>query len=196
VTGSACGRCCSNCRPGNAKFAATMLIFTAQIKKFGPMGEKTGWTYIDLPWDLACTLKPENRRAFRVKGFLDQHAIEGVGLVPMGEGNFILVLNAGIRKNLRKQPGDQVQVRLEIDTAERPLSADLTACLEDDPPAQAFFQTLSKSHQKYFSDWIESAKTDGTKTNRIVQSLNALAAGQGFPEMIRANKKNSSEKEG
>jgi hypothetical protein len=44
------------------------------------------------------------------------------------------------------------------------------------------------SHQVYFSKWIESAKTNATKTKRIVMALTAFSKKQGYPEMIRENK--------
>jgi hypothetical protein len=40
----------------------------------------------------------------------------------------------------------------------------------------------------YFSKWIEEAKTSQTKTKRIAMAVTALGLGQGYPEMIRANK--------
>ena len=36
-----------------------MIQFTTTIHKFGVKGEKTGWTYIEIPADLAQQLKPE-----------------------------------------------------------------------------------------------------------------------------------------
>ncbi len=46
-----------------------MLKFTTTIKKFDKQGEKTGWTYIEIPAAIAQQLNPENRKSFRVKGF-------------------------------------------------------------------------------------------------------------------------------
>ena len=37
-------------------------------------------------------------------------------------------------------------------------------CLGDEPSADAFFKTLAGSHQRYFSKWIDDAKTVETKT--------------------------------
>ncbi|HQV55523.1 MAG TPA: YdeI/OmpD-associated family protein, partial [Chitinophagaceae bacterium] len=45
------------------------------------------------------------------------------------------------------------------------------------------------SHQKYFSKWIDAAKTEPTKVKRITMAVNALAKKVGYPEMIRAAKK-------
>ncbi|HVF97457.1 MAG TPA: YdeI/OmpD-associated family protein, partial [Flavisolibacter sp.] len=51
------------------------------------------------------------------------------------------------------------------------------------------FESLTKGHRLYFSKWIESAKTEPTKAKRIAMAVNALAKGWGYPEMMRANKK-------
>jgi hypothetical protein len=166
-----------------------MIRFKALIEQFREKGEKTGWSYIEVPLDIAEQLKPDNKKAFRVKGKLDNYAFENISLLPMGEGNFIMALNAVIRKAIKKQKGANGQVQMEIDTKEKPLSAVFLECLEEEPKGLKFFYTLPKSHQKYFSNWIESAKTDATKAKRIAQAVNALSAGLGFGEMVRMNKK-------
>ncbi|HYG39046.1 MAG TPA: YdeI/OmpD-associated family protein [Cytophagales bacterium] len=166
-----------------------MVRFTAIIDRFAQKGEKTGWSYILVPLDIAEQLLPGNKKSFRVKGKLDKYAFEGVGLLPMGEGNFIMALNGTIRKAIRKEKDDEVQVEMEVDTQEKPLSSDFIECLNDEPIALDFFNSLPKGHQRYFSNWIETAKTDHTKIKRIAQAVNALAMNFGFGEMIRMNKK-------
>ncbi|HEX8548518.1 MAG TPA: YdeI/OmpD-associated family protein [Cytophagaceae bacterium] len=170
-----------------------MIEFKETVKKFGIMGEKTGWTYIDIPLDLAEQLMPNTRKAFRVKGKIDDHSFSGVSLVPIGEGNYILAINATMRKAIKKQQGDKVLVKMELDLAEMTLSTDLLECLENDQEAKEYFFSLTKGHQRYFSNWIESAKTISTKTKRIAQSLNALSYHLSYSEMIRSNKKKTEE---
>lgn len=80
-----------------------MVEFIATIKKFDKQGEKTGWTYIEIPADFALQLNPENKKSFRVKGFLDDYSISGISLLPFGNGDFIMALNASIRKGLAKE---------------------------------------------------------------------------------------------
>jgi hypothetical protein len=132
--------------------------------------------------------KPNNKKSFRVKGFLDDYHFDGVAMVPMGGGDFIIAINAAMRKATMKRKGDTVQVKLEIDEKPYELCADFVACLQDEPKAASFFETLPKGHQNYFSKWIESAKTIETKTKRIVGSVNALSKGLGYGEMLRAMK--------
>jgi len=165
-----------------------MIIFTATIQKFAKQGEKTGWTYIEISASQAKKLKPDTKVSFRVKGSLDSFKIKQIALLPMGEGHFIMPLNAAMRKATGKKVGDKLKVSLEEDKSEFAFSEDFITCLQDDPVAFDFFQTLSGSHQKYFSKWIDSAKTSATKTKRIVMAVTALSKKQGYPEMIRANK--------
>ena len=96
------------------------------------MGEKTGWSYINVPAKLAQKLKPGNKRSFRVKGKLDNHSISGMALIPMGEGDFIMALKAAIRKTLRKQKGDTLEVWLEVDKKEIVPPRELLECLADE----------------------------------------------------------------
>lgn len=165
-----------------------MITYKTTILKFGKKGEKTGWTYIDVPADIAVKLKKGEKRSFRVKGKLDEYVISGVALIPMGEGAFIMPLNAQMRKKIMKKEGAMLNVSLQEDKSEFKFNHDLMACLEDEPSALRFFKTLSGSHQRYFSKWIDSAKTEETKAKRIAMAVNALTNNMGYPEMLRAKK--------
>lgn len=166
-----------------------MIQFTAIMKKFGDQGEKTGWTYIEIPADLAQKLKPNHKRSFRVKGKLDGYKISGVSLVPFGGGAFIMAVNATMRKGIGKRFGAMVRVQLQEDKKDFVFNKDFMDCLADEPAAGEFFRSLTGSHQRYFSKWIDSAKTIETKTKRIVMAVTALAKKMGYPEMIRSNQK-------
>ena len=165
-----------------------MISFTCTIRKFGSMGEKTGWTYIDIPKEVAEQMVPNNKKAFRVKGFFDEHSFEGISLVPMGGGDFILALNATIRKIIRKGEGAMLHVKIEKDEKQTIICAELLECLADEPAAQKYFLKLPKSHQNYYSRWIESAKSEQTKAKRIAQAVTACARQQHYGEMIRSLK--------
>ena len=169
-----------------------MVQFTTTILRFKEQGEKTGWSYINIPQKIAQELKPGNKKSFRVKGKLDNYAIKGVALMPMGGGEFIMPINATMRKAIGKRGGDKLNVQLTEDKKLPELSADLLECLADEPAAKEFFDSLPHSHRLYFSRWIESAKTAPTKAKRIAQAVSALAKKWGFSEMVRTNKKENS----
>jgi len=166
-----------------------MLQFITVIKKFGDKGEKTGWTYIEIPATIAEKVKPNNKKSFRVKGSLDNYSFEGLALIPMGEGNFIMALNATIRKNITKRVGATLKVTIEADNKPIKLNAELMECLSDEPECLSFFNELTPGHRKYFSNWIDSAKTEITKIKRLAQTMNALSNHQDYGEMIRAQKR-------
>lgn len=170
-----------------------MVHFSTVIYQFGENGDKTGWTYITIPATIAQQIKPGNKKTFRVKGKLDAFAIKGIALLPAGEGDFIMALNATIRKGIRKGKGDTLQVALTEDKEEIKPPTDFIDCLTDEPQAREHFNSLAKSHQNYFTKWINEAKTPQTRDKRIAQSVSALAKGWGYGEMIRALKKDKEE---
>ncbi len=165
-----------------------MISFTATIKKFDKKGEKTGWTYIEIPQDIAEELKPGCKKSFRVKGKLDAFAIEQVALMPMGDGSFIMALNAAMRKGIAKKEGAMLNVKLQEDRKQYELDTEFMECLADEPAAYEFFMSKSKSHQRYYSKWIESAKTTSTKTKRIAMAVSSLMKKMDFGEMLRAQR--------
>ena len=166
-----------------------MINFTTTLKKFREQGEKTGWTYIEVSAEIAQQLKSNYKKSYRVKITLDGVLFEAVAMVPMGEGNFILAINATMRKEIGKQKGESVQVTMEVDEKGYVLNSDFVACLEDDNKASEYFYSLPQGHQNYFSKWIESAKTIETKTKRIANSITYLSKGLGYADMIKGTKK-------
>jgi hypothetical protein len=166
-----------------------MVTFVAIILKFGKMGEKTGWTYVNIPADVAQQLKPGNRKSFRVRGKLDHYAIAGVAIMPMGNGNYILTLNADMRKGIHKREGAMLQVSLEEDVDFKLIVPDdLSECLADEPEALNFFNSLLESHRRYFVNWLNSAKTVETRAKRIAMICRAMSNCMNYPEMIKAGK--------
>ena len=166
-----------------------MIQYTTTINRFEKHGEKTGWTYIEIPADIARQLKPGNKKSFRIKGKLDNYKVAGVSLLPMGGGSFIMAINADMRKGTGKRHGAMLKVQLEEDKKAYQLNKDFLECLQDEPKALAAFEAMPKSFQNYYSKWIESAKTEPTKTKRIALAVSTLVKGMSFPEMIRSQQK-------
>ena len=167
------------------KAAIVTINYTTRILKFSKMGEKTGWTYIEVPAHLANKLLPGNMKSFRVKGKLDEHEISGASLLPMGEGNFILPFNAKHRKATGKKDGQLLKVQLSVDRKKLIQNRELLICLKEEPDAFSFFKSLPMSHQNYFSKWIDEAKTDETKAKRIARSVNALLRKMHYGQMLK-----------
>ncbi|WP_114941026.1 YdeI/OmpD-associated family protein [Mucilaginibacter endophyticus] len=167
-----------------------MVDFNTIILQFAEQGEKTGWTYIEIPADIAQEMKPGNKKSFRVKGKLDEFEVSGMALMPMGEGNFIMALRREICKSIHKHRGAMLRVRLEPDDDFKYIIPDdLQECLEYEPEGGEFFHSLAESHRGYFIKWIDSAKTEATRANRIASTVNAMVRRMGYGQMLRAQKK-------
>ena len=162
-----------------------MVNLTTIIEKFNKQGEKTGWTYVFIPFDIAEKINPKVKKSYRVKGKIDSIPIKQIALIPMGNGDFIIPLKADLRKKIKKQKGEKVKLALELDASEFKISGDLLECLKEDKSAESFFKALTPGHQNYYSKWIDEAKTIETKSKRIAQALEGFKMKMGFPQMLR-----------
>ena len=142
-----------------------MVQFTTTIKQFDKQGEKTGWTYIEIPSDIAEKLMPGNRKGFYVKGKLDSFPIKGIALLPMGAGNFILTLNADLRRNIRKKKGAMLNVKLQVDREGYKLNEDFIACLNDDPAAKKLLRHPYWLPSQLFQQ-VDRLRKNGTYKNK------------------------------
>lgn len=167
-----------------------MIEFSTIILQFAEQGEKTGWSYIEIPADIAQQLKPGFKKSFRVRGMLDAFEVKGMALMPMGNGNFIMALKAEVRKGIRKNAGALLQVRIEEDTDYKvKIPDDLKECFDFEPESWDFFNSLAKSHREYFIKWIDAAKTNETRAKRIVNTVNAMLRKWDYGKMIREMRK-------
>ncbi len=171
-----------------------MFSFQTIIQKFDNKGEKTGWTYIDIPADILIQLKRKDKKEFRIQGFIDDVKIERLAVYPLGNGSYIIAINAQLRKALGKKEGAMVSAKIQLDNSEAPQSQELTDCLNEDPPAKKRFETLSLSQRNYFHQYIINAKGLATKESRIVNIILAMHKGYDFGEMIRDIKKTPAKK--
>ena len=173
-----------------------MVQFSAKICQFEEQGEKTGWSYIRIPAAIAGKIKAGHKKSFRVKGRLDDYEFTKTALLPMGEGDFIMPLKAAVRKAIRKNKGASIVVQMDEDRREIKPPSELIECLADEPKALEKFRSLPKSHQNYYGNWVNSAKTEPTKAKRIAQIVNAMEKGWDFGQMLRAQKKAREDLEG
>lgn len=95
-------------------------------------------------------------------------------------GRYMLGVSAENRAAAGVAAGDELDVRLELDTEKREVDVPpaLAAALRRDPKAKAFFDTLTPSQQSWHTGAVESAKTDETRQRRIAKSLEMLRAGR------------------
>jgi hypothetical protein len=143
-----------------------------RLEKFPGKG---GWTYVRLPDNLKDTKSPFGWK--KVKGTIDGYEIRKYHLMPMGDGKVMLPVKAEIRKQIEKNEGDLVHIILYPDDEPLEVPEEMLLCLEDEPAALKFFKSLSESEQKFYIQWIYSAKKEETKIDRLAKSINKLARG-------------------
>jgi hypothetical protein len=162
-----------------------MVRFNATIQKFGEKAHQTGWQVIIIPAKIANKINPGVKKSFRVRGKIDDMAIEKLAIIPAGEGDFILPINAAMRKKLFKQTNDKLTLQFELDKNILKPPTDLIICLQDEPEGLKYYNNLPQGHRNYFTKWIDSAKTDVTKAKRIALVIKAMARKMDFGMMLR-----------
>ena len=141
-----------------------------KLEKFPGKG---GWTYAKIP-----EILQDKSKAFgwvKVRGTIDGYAISKVHLMPMGKGKLFLPVKAEIRKAIKKHEGDSVHVILYADTGPLEIPKEMLICLRDEPNAYRFFKGLSESEQRFYVQWIYSAKREQTKVERLAKAIHRLA---------------------
>jgi hypothetical protein len=76
--------------------------------------------------------------------------------------------------------GDEVQVTLELDTAPRELEVppELAAALDDDAVAKAFFDGLSYSNKRVFTESVAGTNNPETKARRVTKAIGLMREGR------------------
>jgi bifunctional DNA-binding transcriptional regulator/antitoxin component of YhaV-PrlF toxin-antitoxin module len=100
-------------------------------------------------------------------------------VAPMG-GQLLVPVSAEHRKAAGVAAGDELEVQLEHDTEPRVVEvpADLATALDSDPEARRFFDSLSPSHQRAYTDWVKGAKKPETRSVRVTKAAEMLRDGR------------------
>lgn len=95
-------------------------------------------------------------------------------------GRYLLGINADTRERAGVAAGDRVEVEVELDTGSREVAVppDLADAMKADPPAKAFFESLTASQRKWFVLDVEGAKQPETRQRRITKSIQMLREGK------------------
>jgi len=145
--------------------------FTATIQNAGG-----GGAFVEVPFNV--------EEAFGAKKPKVKALIEGVPyrglLVRMGGDHHLLIVLKGIREQIGKTFGDEIQVTVEPDLEERVIEIpkDLMKELKKDKEARAFFDKLSYTHRKEYVNWVTEAKKEETRQNRIIKTIEMLKKGK------------------
>lgn len=143
-----------------------------KLEKFPGKG---GWTFARIPEVLQDKSKPFGW--VKVRGSIDGYEIKKYNLMPMGDGMLFLGVRAEIRKKIKKKEGDTVHVILFPDDEPMEVPDEMMLCIKGEPEALKFFNSLTDNEQKYYVDWIYSAKKEETKIERLADTINMLLKG-------------------
>lgn len=135
-----------------------------------------GGAFVDVPFDVE---KEFGSKRPKIKATIEGVPYRGI-LTRMGTECHMLIVLKGIREQIGKTFGDEITVTVEPDTEPRVIEVpkDLMRELKKDKEAKAFFDKLSYTHRKEYVIWINEAKKEETRQNRIVRAIEMLKQGK------------------
>ena len=141
--------------------------FTAVIQNAGG-----GGAFVEVPFDVEAAFGSKKPR---VKALIEGVPYRGT-LVRMGTECHLLLILKSIREQVGKTFGDEIKVTVEADVEERVVTvpAELRRAFRSEKEAKAVFEKLSYTHQKEYVTWINEAKKDETRQNRVAKTIEML----------------------
>lgn len=140
--------------------------------------EQTGSTAagIPIPNEVVAALGAGRRPPVKVT--VNGHTYRS-SIAPMG-GRNLISFSAKNREAASVEPGEAVEIEIELDTEPRTVSVpdDLAAALDAEPAARATFDRLSYSNKSWHVLQVDDAKTPETRARRIARSIDALRRGR------------------
>jgi hypothetical protein len=132
--------------------------------------------FVTIPFDVEQAF---GKKRVPVQATFDGEPYRGL-VVRMGGECHMLIVRKDIREKIGKQPGDTVHVTLAEDTEPRVVEVppDLRIALEADAEAAATFDRLSYTHRREYVQWIEDAKREETRRNRVAKAVGMLREGK------------------
>jgi hypothetical protein len=145
--------------------------FTATIQNEG-----SGGAFVEVPFDVE---KAFGEKKPKVKAMIEGVLYRGI-LTRMGTDYHMLIILKNIREQVGKTFGDKVTITVEADTEPRIIEVpkDLLKEFKKDKDAKAFFDKLAYTHQREYVMWIEEAKREETRQNRIAKTIEILKQGK------------------
>ncbi len=139
-------------------------------QKFKTTMQKMGaWTIAITPIDV--------RKIFgkgghvRVKGTIDGYPFNDTSLMPMITGKHCMAIRSEIRKAIRKDAGDTIEIILEEDHSELVVPDELIEAFEASPEAKQLFNSYSPSHKRNYTKYVSGSKNKETRLRRAVASV-------------------------
>ncbi|MNE36692.1 hypothetical protein D3C80_1305120 [compost metagenome] len=145
------------------------------------IGGKGGWTIARID------IEKEVNKTFgqvKVKGSIDSYEFAEAHLMPMGNGKLFIPINAGIRKQIKKELGDSVKITLYKFETSFVVPEMFIECLKDEPEALNQFDKFNAEEQKQYTEWIFSTDQVETQIERIATAIDFIAKGYKLPKNL------------
>ncbi|HSW85234.1 MAG TPA: YdeI/OmpD-associated family protein [Candidatus Saccharimonadales bacterium] len=154
------------------------IKFSAIIQRNTDIDNSSAW--INFPYDLKETYGVGNLVPF--KATFDGRVVYRGSIAKMGGPSAMILLRKDVRAELDKQPGEKVEVVVELD--DKPREINIAYDIKKSLKAAGLwekFDKLAYTHRKEYVQWIEEAKKPETRVSRIQKMCEMLAAGKTRP---------------
>ena len=150
---------------------AKQQTFTATIQNAGG-----GGAFVEVPFDVEAAFGSKRPK---VRALIEGVPYRGI-LTRMGTECHLLIVLKEIREEIGKTFGDEVRITVEPDTEPRVIEvpAELKKAFKTEKEAKASFEKLSYTHQREYVMWINEAKKEETRQNRVVKTIEMLKKGK------------------
>lgn len=135
-----------------------------------------GGAFVEVPFDVE---KEFGSKRPKVRAMIEGVPYRGI-LTRMGTECHLLIILKDIREQIGKTFGDEINITVEPDVEPRivEVPAELKKAFKIEKEAKAFFDKLSYTHQKEYVTWINEAKKEETRQNRIAKTIEMLKKGK------------------
>src|SRR3972149_7850292 len=150
---------------------AKQQTFTATIQNAGG-----GGAFVEVPFDVEAAFGSKRPK---VRALIEGVPYRGI-LTRMGTECHLLIVLKEIREKIGKTFGDEVRITVEPDTEPRVIEvpAEMKKGFKTEKEAKASFEKLSYTHQREYVMWINEAKKEETRQNRVVKTIEMLKKGK------------------
>jgi hypothetical protein len=142
---------------------ATKHKFKVKMQKIG------AWTVVFLPIDVKKVFGKTG--AVRIKGTIDGFPFSDCSLMPVKAGGRCLAIKREIRKSIRKEAEESIEIILEQDFSELVIPEELIEAFEASPEAKKLFEAIAPSYKRNYAYYIDQSKKKETREKRAVDCV-------------------------
>ena len=149
--------------------------FDAEIEKFGVgKARKVWYNVLFLPDALRRELPFDDYPRLRIEGEIADVPIANA-FIPAGDGRNYVIVAPNVLEDGGVALGERVEMRFRIaDQDQVDVPNALSTALENDPVANNRWSGLTPGKRRMVAQHVLSAKTDKTRSRRVIEAINAI----------------------